>query len=133
MDGWTNGSSLLSPIAQSVTSVANLRTGGRWFHPIPRIDVSHCDRIYSSLTTVRCFDNDSVGKQAVAWKEYCAEYWLNGLQKSMDRCTGSCNVNCNTVENGVTHHSINQPTPSFNWLYDRTEWSDVMFGNMHSK
>ena len=53
----------------------------------PRIDDSHCDRIHSSLTAVRCFDNGFVGKQPVAWKEYCAEYWLKELQESMDRCT----------------------------------------------
>ena len=34
----------------------------------PRIDDSHCDRIHSSLTAVRCFDNGYVGKQPVAWK-----------------------------------------------------------------
>ena len=38
-----------------------------------RIDDSHCDRIHSS---VRCFNNGLVGKQPVAWKENCAEYWL---------------------------------------------------------
>ena len=37
----------------------------------PRIDNSHCDRIHSSLTAVRCFDNGHVGKQPVARKEYC--------------------------------------------------------------
>ena len=42
--------------------------------------------IHSSLTAVFCFDN--VGKQPVAWKGYCAEYWLNELRESMDRCTG---------------------------------------------
>ena len=42
----------------------------------PRIDDSHCDRIHSSLTAVHCFNNGYVGKQSVAWKEYCAEYWL---------------------------------------------------------
>ena len=55
---------------------------------IPRIDDSHFDRIYSSLTAVRSFDNGYVGKQPVAWKEYCVEYWLKELQESMDRCTG---------------------------------------------
>ena len=54
----------------------------------PRIDDSHCDMIHSSLTAVRCFDNGYVGKQSVAWKEYPAEYWLKGLQESMDRCSG---------------------------------------------
>ena len=35
-----------------------------------RIDDSQCDRIHSSLIAVGCFDNDYVGKQPVAWKEY---------------------------------------------------------------
>ena len=39
-----------------------------------KLDGSHYDRIHSSLTTVRCLDNDYVGKQSVGWKEYCAEY-----------------------------------------------------------
>ena len=33
-----------------------------------------------------------VGKQPVAWKEYCVEYWLKELQESMDRCTGCCDI-----------------------------------------
>ena len=53
----------------------------------PRIDDNHCDRIHSSLTAVRCFDNGYVEKQPVAWKEYCVEHWLKELQGSMDRCT----------------------------------------------
>ena len=44
--------------------------------------------MHSSLTAVRCFDNGYVGKQPVAWKEYCAEYWLKELLESMNRCTG---------------------------------------------
>ena len=54
----------------------------------PRIDDSHCDRIHSSLVAVRCFDNSYVGKQPVAWKEYCEEYWLKELQESMDMGIG---------------------------------------------
>ena len=57
-----------------------------------RTDDSHCDRIHSSLTAIHCFDNDYVRKQPVAWKEYCAEYWLKELQESMDRCTGHCDI-----------------------------------------
>ena len=53
----------------------------------PRID-GHCDRIHSSLTAVRCFDNGYVGKQPVSWKENSAEYWLKELQESIDSCTG---------------------------------------------
>ena len=31
-----------------------------------------------------------VGKQPVAWTEYCAEYWLKELQEGMDyRYTGA--------------------------------------------
>ena len=38
-----------------------------------RIDDGHCDRIHFSPTTLHCFDNGYVGKQPVAWKEYCAD------------------------------------------------------------
>ena len=56
------------------------------------IFMSRCDRINSSLTAVRCFDNGYVGKQPVAWKEKCAEYWLKELQESMDTCTSRRNI-----------------------------------------
>ena len=36
--------------------------------------------------------NGYVGKQPVAWEEYCVEYWLKEFQVSMDRCTGHCNI-----------------------------------------
>ena len=56
------------------------------------IDESHCDRIHSSLTADCRFDNGYVGKEPVAWKEYCVEYllkeMLKELQESMDSCTG---------------------------------------------
>ena len=59
----------------------------------PRIDDSHCDRIHSSLTAIRWFDNGYVGKQPVALgKMTCAGYWLKELQESMDRCTGRRDV-----------------------------------------
>ena len=58
----------------------------------PTTDDSHCDWIHSSLTAVHCFDNGYVGKQPVAWKEYCAEYELKELQESMDRRTGRCDL-----------------------------------------
>ena len=28
----------------------------------------------------------------MAWKEYCAEHWFKEFQKSMDMCTGRCDV-----------------------------------------
>ena len=74
-----------------------------------KIDDSNCDRIHSSLTAVRCFDNGYVEKQSAAWKEYCAEFWLKELQESMDRCT-SRDI---TVENGVKYHTINQSADPF--------------------
>ena len=80
---------------RSVGSAEDLRTKGpRFEYPVwsiffPRIDDSHCDRIRSSLIAVHCFDNGyGVGKQPVAWKNYCAEYWLKKFQESMDRCSG---------------------------------------------
>ena len=57
----------------SVGSVADLRKGVHRPIFFPRIDDSHCDRIHSCLTDVRCFDNGYVVKQPVAWKEYCGK------------------------------------------------------------
>ena len=34
----------------------------------------------------------TVGKQPVAWKGYCADYWLKELLESMDRCTCHCDI-----------------------------------------
>ena len=84
--------SLPSPTAQSVA----LRTWEQEVagsiprlvqYSFPMINDSHCERMHSSLTSARCFDIN-LGKQPVAWKEYCAQYWLKELQESMDRCTG---------------------------------------------
>ena len=33
-----------------------------------------------------------MGKQPVAWREYCAEHWLKELQESMDMCTGHLDI-----------------------------------------
>ena len=80
-----NSVTILPEPHSSVGSVADLRRGSGWFDPrlgLPRIDDSHCDRIHSSLTAVHCFDNGFVGKQPVAWKEYCAEYWLKDFRKA---------------------------------------------------
>ena len=75
----------------------------------PRIDDSHCDRIHPSLTAVRCFDNGYMGKQPVAWKEYCAEYWLKELQGSMDRCSNRRDITEIPSKTTLdTIHSINQ-------------------------
>ena len=49
-------------------------------------------KIHSSLIVVHCLDKGYVGKQPVAWEEYCAEYWLKELQESMNRCTGPCDI-----------------------------------------
>ena len=43
---------------------------------------------FLKVGAVHCFDNGHVGKQPVAWKEHCAEYWLKELQENMDRFTG---------------------------------------------
>ena len=68
----------------------------------------NCDRVHSSLTAVHCFDNDYVGKQLVARKEYCAKNWIKELQESMDRCTGRRDETEILLKNGVKHHTINQ-------------------------
>ena len=66
----------------------------------PRIYDSHW--IHSSLTAVPCFDNGYVGKQPVAWKEYCTESWSKELQGSKDMCTGLRDI----TENSVKNHTI---------------------------
>ena len=66
------------------------------------------DRIHSSVTAVRCFNNGYFGKEPVAWKECCTEYWLKELQESKDRCTDCRNITeilLNTALN--TKQSIN--------------------------
>ena len=95
-------------------SVQYLRTVGRWFDPrdqpilFPRTDDSHCDKIHSSRTTVHCFDDGNVGKQPVAWTEYCAEYWLKGIPKSPDRFTGHRDVTEKILKKALnTIQSIN--------------------------
>ena len=72
----------------------------------PRIDDSHCNRIHSSLTAVPCFDNSNVGKQAMAWKEYCADYWSKELQQSMNRCTDRRDIIEIRLKKGVKHHTF---------------------------
>ena len=75
---------------------------------LQRIDDSHYDRIHYSLSIVYCFDNGYVGKQPVAWKEYCTENWIKELKEIMDRCTGCCNVTEILLKMVLnTNHSIN--------------------------
>ena len=68
--------------------------------------------MHSPLIAVHCFNNGYVEKQPVAWKEYCAEFWLKELQESMDRCTVCCDITeillkkvLNTIQS--TNQSIN--------------------------
>ena len=105
----------------SVDGVPDSRTGDRWFERqarpnfFLRIDGSHCDGIHSSFTAVHFFNDGHVGKQPAAWKEYCAEYWLKELQKSMDRCTGRRDITeilLNTTLNTI--QSINSMEPALN-------------------
>ena len=44
-------------------------------------------RIHSSLKLDHRFDDIFVGKQSVAFKEFCAENWCKTLQESVDGCT----------------------------------------------
>ena len=77
----------------------------------PSIDDSHCDRIHSSLTAFRCFDDGYVGKQPVTWKEHCAEYWLKELKENMDRCIGRRDITEILLKTALnTIQSINQRT-----------------------
>ena len=78
-----------TPTAQSTE-----RTRGRCFdpqheqHSFQGLMIAIAKGFHSSFTTVHPYDNGYVGKQRVARKEYCAEYSLKKLQKSMDRRNG---------------------------------------------
>ena len=49
------------------------------------------------------------GKQPVAKKEYCVEYWLKELKETMDRCTGCCDITEILLKMALnTIQSINQ-------------------------
>ena len=85
------------PIAQSVALRTWEQEVAAWFAPLLGQYSFRGLMIviaigFIPLTAVRCFDNGYVGKQPVAWKEYCAENWLRELQESMDRCTGRHNI-----------------------------------------
>ena len=69
----------------SVGSVADLRTGSRWFDPrLGQYSFRGLMTVIATFlfTAVRYFDIGYVGKQPVAWKEYCAEYWLKESRKA---------------------------------------------------
>ena len=90
-----------------------------------RIDDIHCDRIHSSLTAVHCFDNGYVGKQTVAWKEYCLEYWFKKLQESTGRLSGhrdKTEILLKTALN--TRQSINQAFAK-NINLVQSDWTDL--------
>ena len=45
----------------------------------------------------------------MAWKEYCAEYWLKEIQENMDRCTGRRDITEILLKMSLnTIQSINQ-------------------------
>ena len=57
----------------SVNSVHDFRTGGRWLDPrLGQYFFRELIRVHSFIIAVNCFDNCYVGKQSVAWEEYCA-------------------------------------------------------------
>ena len=103
------------PSFQKASLSGSLKVGaGHWLDPwaqpifFLRIDDSHSDRIHSFLTAVYCFENGYVGKQQVAWKEYCVEYWLKELKESMERCTGCHNIHKTLLKTSLnTIQSIN--------------------------
>ena len=96
----------------SVGSVADLRTGGRWFDPRlgqysfrGLIIVIRKGFIPLSLLSVV----SPMVNQPVAWKEYCAEYWLKELQESTDMCTGRRDITEILLKTALnTIQSINQ-------------------------
>ena len=77
------------------------------------------------------FNDDYVGKQPVASKEYCAEYWLKELQESMDRCTGHRDMTEILLKMALnTIQSINQfslPCDFFYPITDKSQITELVF------
>ena len=74
-------------VAEYLSGVQNLRTGGSWFDHRLGNFLSEIMLRREPLSSRRCplFYYGYLGKQSVAWKEYCADYWWQKLQESMDR------------------------------------------------
>ena len=69
----------------------------------PRIDDSHCDRIYSSLSLSLslCLSLLSIVSTWLCEKAASAEYRFKERQRSMDRCTGRRNITLKTALNTI--------------------------------
>ena len=67
----------------SISSLEDLRIGCGWFKSPAIILFLRIDDGLILLTAVHCFDAGYMGKQRVAWKEYCAENsrkpWIGAL------------------------------------------------------
>ena len=80
------------------------------------------------------FEYGYIGKQPVAWKEYCVVYWLKELQESMDRCTGCSDMTEILLKTAFnTMQSINSPFPSFLPLESSQLFLSYMCSKLSSK
>ena len=90
----------------SVSSIEDMRTGGCWFDSWARpllfqglmmvIATGFIPLSPPSIISTMFM----LGKQPVAWKEYCWECWVKELQESIDRSTGCHDITQSTDENG---------------------------------
>ena len=85
---------------------------------------------YHSKVAVLIFDIGYVEKQPVAWKEYCAKYWLKELQESMDRSTGCHDITEILLKTALnTIQSIYQQFKSYDQcggFCEKTEWGKTL-------
>ena len=100
----------------SVGSVADLRTGGRWFDPgLEKYSFRGLMIVIATgfiplsplsvVSTIVMWER----KQPVAWKEYCAKYWLKEFQGSMVRCSDRRNITEILLKTALNIiHSTNQ-------------------------
>ena len=70
-----------------------------------------------------------MGKQQVALKEYCMEYWLKELQESMDRWAGCPDILLKTALNTI--QSVNQWARYDSLIYHcynlgQTKWNKLL-------
>ena len=71
-----------SSSSNAASTINSLRIRCRWLEfPAPTnflegLMLTVATQFNSYLINVPCFNDRDVGKQSVAWEEYCAEYWL---------------------------------------------------------
>ena len=124
--------------SSSASGIQDLWTGGRWFNPwlgqysfwgLMRVIAAGFIPL-SPLPLFHWWLSSYVGKRPVAWKEYCAEFWLKECRESIDRCSGHSNITEILLKTelsiiqSIIHYNLSNfsslpQNPRFHWPWER--------------